>query len=67
MAANPKAVADYRGGKAAAANALKGAVMRQAKGAVRADVVERVLREELSTTALSTVPVATKRFGELDA
>jgi aspartyl-tRNA(Asn)/glutamyl-tRNA(Gln) amidotransferase subunit B len=47
MAANPKAVADYRGGKAAAANALKGAIMRETKGSVRADVVERVLREEL--------------------
>jgi aspartyl-tRNA(Asn)/glutamyl-tRNA(Gln) amidotransferase subunit B len=47
MAANPKAVADYKGGKAAAANALKGAVMRETKGAVRADVVDRVLKEEL--------------------
>ena len=47
MAANPKAVADYKSGKAAAANAIKGAVMRETKGSVRADVVERVLKEEL--------------------
>jgi aspartyl-tRNA(Asn)/glutamyl-tRNA(Gln) amidotransferase subunit B len=47
IAANPKAVADYKGGKAAAANAIKGAIMRQTKGSVRADVVEQVLKEEL--------------------
>ncbi|MBY0228473.1 MAG: Asp-tRNA(Asn)/Glu-tRNA(Gln) amidotransferase subunit GatB [Gemmataceae bacterium] len=48
MEANPKAVADYRKGKAAAANALKGAVMREAKGAAKADAVERVLLAELA-------------------
>jgi aspartyl-tRNA(Asn)/glutamyl-tRNA(Gln) amidotransferase subunit B len=47
IAANPKAVADFKRGKAAAANAIKGAIMRDTKGSVRADVVERVLREEL--------------------
>lgn len=47
MAANAKAVADYKNGKAAAANAIKGAVMRETKGSVRADVVDRVLKEEL--------------------
>jgi aspartyl-tRNA(Asn)/glutamyl-tRNA(Gln) amidotransferase subunit B len=47
IAANPKAVADFKKGKAAAANAIKGAIMREAKGSVRADVVEEVLREEL--------------------
>ncbi|MFO0928628.1 MAG: Asp-tRNA(Asn)/Glu-tRNA(Gln) amidotransferase subunit GatB [Gemmataceae bacterium] len=47
IAANPKAVADYKKGKAAAANAIKGAIMRETKGSVRADVVERVLKEEL--------------------
>ncbi len=47
IAANPKAVADYKKGKTAAANVLKGAVMRQTKGSVRADVVEAVLKEEL--------------------
>ncbi len=47
IAANPKAVADFKKGKAAAANAIKGAIMRETKGSVRADIVERVLREEL--------------------
>jgi aspartyl-tRNA(Asn)/glutamyl-tRNA(Gln) amidotransferase subunit B len=47
MAANPKAVADYKKGKTAAANSIKGAIMRETKGSVRADVVEQVLRQEL--------------------
>jgi aspartyl-tRNA(Asn)/glutamyl-tRNA(Gln) amidotransferase subunit B len=47
IAANPKAVADYKGGKAAAANALKGAIMRETKGSVRPDVVEQILKQEL--------------------
>jgi aspartyl-tRNA(Asn)/glutamyl-tRNA(Gln) amidotransferase subunit B len=47
MAANPKAVADYKKGKLAAANSLKGAVMRETKGAARADLVDRILKEEL--------------------
>jgi aspartyl-tRNA(Asn)/glutamyl-tRNA(Gln) amidotransferase subunit B len=47
IAANPKAVADFKKGKAAAANSIKGAIMRETKGSVRADVVEKVLREEL--------------------
>jgi aspartyl-tRNA(Asn)/glutamyl-tRNA(Gln) amidotransferase subunit B len=47
MAANPKAVADYKGGKAAAANAIKGAIMRETRGSVRPDVVEQVLKQEL--------------------
>ncbi|NBO92458.1 MAG: Asp-tRNA(Asn)/Glu-tRNA(Gln) amidotransferase subunit GatB [Planctomycetia bacterium] len=47
MAANPKAVSDYRKGKKAAANSLKGAVMKELRGAGRADVVDRVLQTEL--------------------
>ena len=34
-------------GKKAAANSLKGAVMKQMRGAARADVVDRVLQAEL--------------------
>jgi aspartyl-tRNA(Asn)/glutamyl-tRNA(Gln) amidotransferase subunit B len=49
MAANPKAVADFKKGKAAAANSLKGAIMRETKGSVRADLVEQVLRQELES------------------
>ena len=48
MAGNPKAVADYRKGKKAAANSLKGAIMRETRGSVRVDVVEHVLEQELS-------------------
>lgn len=47
IAANPKAVADFKKGKTAAANSIKGAVMRETKGSVRADLVEQVLRQEL--------------------
>ena len=35
IAANPKAVADFKKGKTAAANSIKGAVMRETKGSVR--------------------------------
>ena len=47
MAANPKAVADYRKGKKAAANSIKGAILRETRGAVPVEVVQRVLEEEL--------------------
>jgi aspartyl-tRNA(Asn)/glutamyl-tRNA(Gln) amidotransferase subunit B len=47
IAANPKPVAEYKQGKTAALNFIKGAVMRETKGSVRPDVVERVLKEEL--------------------
>src|SRR5262249_16607359 len=48
MAANPRAVADFKGGKKAAANALKGAVMRETRGTARADLVEQILMQELA-------------------
>lgn len=48
IAGNARAVEDYRKGKAAAANAIKGAIMREAKGSVRADLVDQLLREELA-------------------
>jgi aspartyl-tRNA(Asn)/glutamyl-tRNA(Gln) amidotransferase subunit B len=47
VAANPKAVADYRKGKKQAANAIKGAVMRETKGTARPDLVEQLILEEL--------------------
>jgi aspartyl-tRNA(Asn)/glutamyl-tRNA(Gln) amidotransferase subunit B len=47
IAANPQAVADFKKGKAAAANRIKGAVMKQTKGAANPEVVERILMEEL--------------------
>src|SRR5262249_39805578 len=46
IAANPRAVADFKKGKAAAANAIKGAIMREAKGAARPRLVEQLLTEE---------------------
>ncbi len=47
IAGNPKAVADFKKGKTAAANSIKGAIMRETKGSVRVDLVEQVLKEEL--------------------
>lgn len=48
IAANPKAVEDYRNGKTAALGRIKGAVMKEAKGATKPDVVDRMLANELS-------------------
>ncbi len=47
IAGNPKAVADFKKGKTAAAQAIKGAVMKATKGTAKAEVVEKVLLEEL--------------------
>jgi aspartyl-tRNA(Asn)/glutamyl-tRNA(Gln) amidotransferase subunit B len=48
IADNPKSVEDYKKGKTAAAQRIKGAVMRETKGAVKPDVVDRVMAEELA-------------------
>ena len=47
IAANPKAVADFKKGKATAANSIKGAVMRETKGMAKPEVVQQLLMEEL--------------------
>ena len=47
IAANPKAVADYKKGKTKAADAIKGAVMRETKGMAKTELVQRLLLEEL--------------------
>ena len=47
IAANPKAVADYKKGKVKAADAIKGAIMRETKGMAKIEVVQRILTEEL--------------------
>jgi aspartyl-tRNA(Asn)/glutamyl-tRNA(Gln) amidotransferase subunit B len=47
IAANPKAVADYKKGKTRAADAIKGAVMRESKGLARIELVQQILMEEL--------------------
>ncbi len=47
IAANAKAVADFKKGKLKAADAIKGAVMRETKGMAPMDHVQRLLLEEL--------------------
>ncbi|HLN30512.1 MAG TPA: Asp-tRNA(Asn)/Glu-tRNA(Gln) amidotransferase subunit GatB [Gemmataceae bacterium] len=47
IAANPKAVADYKKGKIKAADAIKGAVMRETKGMAKTEAVQRILLQEL--------------------
>jgi aspartyl-tRNA(Asn)/glutamyl-tRNA(Gln) amidotransferase subunit B len=47
IAGNAKAVADFKKGKTKAADAIKGAVMRETKGSARMDEVQRILLEEL--------------------
>jgi aspartyl-tRNA(Asn)/glutamyl-tRNA(Gln) amidotransferase subunit B len=49
IAANPKAVADYKRGKLKAADAIKGFVMRETKGMAKTEAVQRLLQEELAT------------------
>lgn len=47
IAANPKAVADFKKGKVKAADAIKGAVMRETKGMARTDLLQQLLVQEL--------------------
>ncbi len=47
MAANPKAVNDFKAGKVKAADAIKGAVMKETKGMAKSDLLQKVLLEEL--------------------
>ena len=47
IAANPKAVADFKRGKVKAADAIKGAVMRETKGSAKMDQVQQLLLKEL--------------------
>ena len=48
IAANPKAVADFKKGKTKAADAIKGAVMRETKGMAKMEQVQQILLEELA-------------------
>jgi aspartyl-tRNA(Asn)/glutamyl-tRNA(Gln) amidotransferase subunit B len=48
IAANPKSVADFKGGKESALNAFKGPVMRAAKGKADPKRVDEMLRRLLS-------------------
>jgi aspartyl-tRNA(Asn)/glutamyl-tRNA(Gln) amidotransferase subunit B len=48
IAANPKAVADFKKGKLKAIDAIKGAVMRETKGMANTETVQRLVSEEIS-------------------
>ncbi|MCS7044763.1 MAG: Asp-tRNA(Asn)/Glu-tRNA(Gln) amidotransferase subunit GatB [Gemmataceae bacterium] len=48
IAAHPKAVADYKKGKIKAADAIKGAVMRETKGMAKMEQVHQLLVQELN-------------------
>lgn len=48
IAANPKAVADFKKGKVKAADAIKGFVMRETKGMANTEAVQRILLAELA-------------------
>jgi aspartyl-tRNA(Asn)/glutamyl-tRNA(Gln) amidotransferase subunit B len=48
IAANPKAVADFKKGKIKAADAIKGAVMRETKGMAKTELVQQLLLAELA-------------------
>jgi aspartyl-tRNA(Asn)/glutamyl-tRNA(Gln) amidotransferase subunit B len=47
IAANAKAVEDFKKGKTKAAQAIKGAVMRETKGTARPEVVDQLILEEI--------------------
>lgn len=47
IAANAKAVADFKKGKVRAADAIKGAVMRETRGMAKTELVQKLLLEEL--------------------
>jgi len=47
IAANPKAVADFKGGKIKAADSIKGRVMKETRGQARADLLQQILLDEL--------------------
>jgi aspartyl-tRNA(Asn)/glutamyl-tRNA(Gln) amidotransferase subunit B len=50
LTANTKAVADFKAGKTKAAQAIKGAVMRETKGTARPEIVEQIILEEIRKT-----------------
>lgn len=47
IAANARAVADFKKGKTKAADAIKGAVMRETKGMAKTELVQQLLLQEL--------------------
>ncbi|HEU5382617.1 MAG TPA: Asp-tRNA(Asn)/Glu-tRNA(Gln) amidotransferase subunit GatB [Ktedonobacteraceae bacterium] len=53
IASNPKIVSDYRSGKANAAQALIGQVMKQTRGQAKADIVRAILLAKLDEGVVS--------------
>jgi aspartyl-tRNA(Asn)/glutamyl-tRNA(Gln) amidotransferase subunit B len=51
IADNPKAVADYLGGKAAAAKSLLGPIMRATQGKANSQLVQEILQQQLDALA----------------
>ena len=49
LAANPKAIADWKAGKAAAAKSLVGQVMKATQGKANPAIVNRLIEEKLPT------------------
>ena len=49
IAANPKSVADYKSGKVAALNALKGQVMKLSKGKANPNLAGEILERKLKS------------------
>ena len=49
IATNPKAIADWRAGKTAAAKALVGQVMKATQGKANPAIVNRLIEEKLAT------------------
>jgi aspartyl-tRNA(Asn)/glutamyl-tRNA(Gln) amidotransferase subunit B len=47
IAANPKAVADFKKGKLKAADAIKGFVMKETRGSANTELVQQIVTEEL--------------------
>ncbi len=48
IAGNPKAVVDFKNGKVKAADAIKGAVMRETKGMAKMETVQEIVMKELA-------------------
>jgi aspartyl-tRNA(Asn)/glutamyl-tRNA(Gln) amidotransferase subunit B len=48
IAANPRSVADFKGGNEKAINAMKGFVMKQSKGKANPRLVDEILRKMLA-------------------
>jgi aspartyl-tRNA(Asn)/glutamyl-tRNA(Gln) amidotransferase subunit B len=61
IAANAKAVEDFRKGKVAALGRIKGAVMKEAKGAAKPEAVDQMLAEELANESAEGEPSAGAR------